>query len=132
MRLRWWEDYGGIVALVVLYVSVPLLVGLLARASPPRQVAHSVGLLLIANTVRTWRVLTRHDGTTPRLPALLKTWLIPGYCLVPTQPVTARYWVLVAIGVPLVLATIWFWEPDDSGFVRPLPKHIDLRRPVEQ
>lgn len=131
LRAAWWERNFGLVLLAVLYVLLPVMACLVGLIHLPPRVERGVWALLIANTVRTWRVAALPDSTTFLVPHLVKTWLIPGYCLVPTRPVTARYWVLVAIAVPLVLTMVWFWTPGDGGHVAPMPNQLVHKRGAE-
>jgi len=117
-----------VVTLIYLLV-IPLVLLISAKSTTPR-VAYGACLLFAANAGRTWRVIELRDRAKPWLPHVVKTWLIPGYCVVPTRPASAKYWVLVALALPLVLLSVWFY-PADADLVRPLPKHLLHRRGAE-
>ena len=115
---------------ILLFLLVIALVVLLSATTAPPQVAYGVWVLFAANAMRTWRVIQLRDGAKPWLPRVVKTWLIPGYCVVPTGPATTKYWVLVALALLLVLLTVWFY-PADTELLRPFPKHLLYKRGAE-
>ncbi len=127
----WVERHGGIVVLfVVLFILFPLMLLLLGATSPPVGVQNLVWVLFIANSARSAALATQ-SSLTARVPHLVKTWLVPGYFLVPTKSVGLRYWVVVAVGVPLVLVWAWRARPFTATDARPPPDNLRHKWPAE-